>query len=504
MTVPPRFTPRRSDSRPEADNARVVGASGAPPTTRPSRAADAAAVAGPAGPSFTSGAPIVERRPIHGAGAPAPSPGSYRPSTQSASSPSPAASALPPSFTPAARSPRPDQAPATAPTFSPSSTPIPVGQGGEPLFPPVMPARTAATPPTSHPDGVIGRSSGARVRPGMAPSYTPGSHQNGTPPAGPTRPTKGKGGRNLKRSLIALGVVLVLLLAWPVGLGFWANGKLKHTEALSGAANTVGTTWLLAGSDVRGNWAGDDTTEGARTDTIMLVHKPPRGPVALISLPRDTYVKIPGHGPAKLNAAYAYGGPKLLVATVEGLTGLTIDHYVEINLSGVRDIVDAVGGVKLCLDYNVNDEDSGLVWKAGCHVTAGEQAMAFVRMRHADPLGDIGRAARQRQLISSLTKKIVTPGFLLNPSRHIDLVNAGTGALVTSKGSNIITLAQLALAFKDAIGDGGVMGTPPIANMGYEPGGIGSTVLLDPDKITSFFQKIMDGSMPPGVVGGLE
>ena len=102
----------------------------------------------------------------------------------------------------------------------------------------------------------------------------------------------------------------------------WANGKVQHTSALSGAANTPGTTYLLTGSDSRADGSvGDDGTEGARTDTILLLQVPEHGPTALISLPRDTYVKIPGHDAAKLNAAFSWGQAPLLVKTVEGLTG---------------------------------------------------------------------------------------------------------------------------------------------------------------------------------------
>ncbi len=108
------------------------------------------------------------------------------------------------------------------------------------------------------------------------------------------------------------------------------------------------------GSDSREGWI-DDGTEGARTDTIMLVHQPENGPAALISIPRDSYVDIPGHDANKINAAFAYGGPQLLVQTVEQLTGLTIDRYLEVGFLGVEDVVNGLGGVELCYDSDVND-----------------------------------------------------------------------------------------------------------------------------------------------------
>src|SRR5690606_431197 len=107
--------------------------------------------------------------------------------------------------------------------------------------------------------------------------------------------------------------------------------------------------YLIVGSDSRDGWKADGT-EGARTDTIVVLHQPVAGAPALISIPRDSYVSIPGHDDNKINAAFAYGGPALLVETVELLTGLTIDHYVEVGFTGVSSVVDALGGVELCYD----------------------------------------------------------------------------------------------------------------------------------------------------------
>lgn len=295
------------------------------------------------------------------------------------------------------------------------------------------------------------------------------------------------------------------MLAWPIGLVIWANGLVQHTAALSGAADTPGTTYLLTGSDSRDDGAiGEDGTEGARTDTILVLHVPESGPTALISLPRDTLVDIPDNGQAKLNAAFAWGQAPLLVRTVEGLTGLTIDHYAEIGMAGVEQVVDAVGGVELCYDADVNDPDSGMVWTAGCHVTAGEQALAFARMRKADPEGDIGRAKRQRELISAVTGSVSPSQLVLHPGQQVSLIRAGTGALTLDDDSDIIDLARLALAFKAANGPGGITGTPPIASLDYRPGNnLGSAVLLDPDQTPGFFAAIAAGTLPPGQVGGM-
>lgn len=334
----------------------------------------------------------------------------------------------------------------------------------------------------------------------------------GEPPAGAPRANLGPAGTGPGRrrphwrriTALTLALVLVGAIAWPVGLMLWANGKINHVNALSAAAETAGTTYLLAGSDSRADGAiGADGTEGARTDTIMVLHVPESGPTSLISLPRDSYVEIPGHQSAKLNAAFSIGGAPLLVQTVEGLTSMKIDHYVEVGLGGVEKIVDAVGGVELCLDYDVNDANSGLVWTSGCHTVDGTMALAFSRMRYADPKGDIGRAERQRQLISAVSSKVQDPSLLARPWAQTALIDSGLAALTVDEDMTMVDLGKLALAFRNSNGPDGVTGTPPIKSLDYRPGNVGSTVLLDPDLAPQFWADIAAGKITPGVVGGL-
>jgi LCP family protein required for cell wall assembly len=335
---------------------------------------------------------------------------------------------------------------------------------------------------------------------GRGGGYPPGALASG-----------GRGGSNIRirkgrvAGLIAV-VVILAVLAWPIGLLIWANGKIQHVEALSGAENTPGTTYLLAGSDARGSGGINDSTSGARTDTIMLLHKPSSGPVALISIPRDTYAEIPGNDANKINAAYSFGGAPLLVQTVEALSGLTIDHYVEVGFGGVEGVVDAVGGVRLCLDYDVHDVKSKLKWKAGCHVVNGETAIAFSRMRYApeNTTGDIGRTERQQQLIAQVGKKVADPAVLLNPATQVGLADAGLAAVVTDTDSGIIDLVMLGLAFRSANGDDGVTGTPPIATIDYRTPTGASAVLLDKNQTPEFWAKIRDGDYEAGQkVGGM-
>jgi len=364
---------------------------------------------------------------------------------------------------------------------------------------PLPPAPSRQAPPTQQRTRTMPAGGGAPPR----SVSSSGSKRSGTrPPDAPpaaTRPTGGGPRKRRRRGRIVIAVLiaaLVLVLAWPIGLLIWANGKIEHVDALSGRLDTPGTTYLLAGSDSRADGALEgDTTEGARTDTIMLLTVPPSGNTSLISLPRDTYVEIPGHGENKLNTAYAFGGAPLLVETVEQLTGIGVDHYVEIGMGGVEGLVDAVGGVELCLDYEVDDPDSGLVWSAGCHVVDGETALAFARMRKADPLGDIGRTQRQQQVIQAVTSEAAQPSLLYRPLEQVALIEAGLGLLVVSEGTNILDLGRMALAFREATGEDGVRGAPPISDIDYRVAEVGSTVLLDPETSDAFFDSVLDGTV---------
>ncbi|SDS26574.1 cell envelope-related function transcriptional attenuator common domain-containing protein [Paraoerskovia marina] len=444
---------------------------------------------------------------------------------------------LPPSFTPPGGRSRPSDADKAipvgsdrrrsrqGPTHPPTPNGIPAsGTSGEPRIKrqstrgtgeqPVTPTRRSARADTPRSGRTRASQPQARSAQQQPASYAPRSQQGQSRAAAPaaTRSapaprTQGTGSSGIRIrkgrvTAVILVFVLILLLAWPIGLVIWANGKIQHVDALSGASDTAGTTYLLAGSDARDGGVAEDGTEGARTDSILLLQKPTSGPVSLISLPRDTYVEIPGYGAGKLNSSYSYGGPALLVQTVEGLTGLTVDHYAEIGFTGVEDVVDAIGGVELCLDYDVDDEKSGLVWEAGCHVADGETALAFSRMRYSDPKGDIGRAERQRQVIGAIADEAITPSLLWHPGRQVELITAGTDALLVDEDTGMVNLASLGLAFVNATGEEGVTGTPPIASLDYRPGGIGSTVLLDEELAPQFWTDVRDGNFEPGTTVG--
>ncbi|NDZ97297.1 LCP family protein [Streptomyces sp. SID6673] len=252
--------------------------------------------------------------------------------------------------------------------------------------------------------------------------------------------------------------VLLLFVVASVGLLFYYDGKLHRTEALvpyaGRPADTPGTNWLIVGSDSRADLSdgqrqqlstGD--SDGSRTDTIMMVHKPPSGSAMIISIPRDLYVPIPGQGSHKINAAFNFGGPQLLTQTVEQLSGVRIDHYAEIGFGGFDSVVDAVGGVTICLDQPLNDPKAGLRLPKGCQELDGRQALGLVRTR-AFPNADLERVVNQRKFLNALMAKATSPSVLANPFRLIPFVNGAVDALTVDKGDHIWNLMGLAWALR--------------------------------------------------------
>ena len=367
----------------------------------------------------------------------------------------------------------------------------------EPMPPSFAPRARRSQPPAYAPSAPARESVGATSRPPVQastrrPHFQPVQSQPSARQAagvGPARPRQ----RKKRRWPLVVVACVLLMLAWPVFLMMDANSHLKKIDALSGSANTSGTTYLLAGSDSRADGSVPDDTEGQRADSIMLVHVAPNGQTSNISLPRDTYVEIPGYGWDKLNASYAYGGPALLVKTVENLTGLTVDHYAEIGMGGVSNIVDAVDGVNLCFDLSVEDERSELNWEAGCHDADGKTALAFARMRYSDPRGDIGRAERQRQVVSKTVSKAMKPATLLNPISALRVERAGASAFTVDQDSSVIDVARLVLAFREAQ-NSGMTGVPPIESLGYATSA-GSAVLLEDTTAPDFFAKLRAGTL---------
>ena len=312
------------------------------------------------------------------------------------------------------------------------------------------------------------------------------------------RTPKIKSAKRFPRPVRYIRNLVLAYLAFYVVLGFHAATSLNKIPAAAASvmADTAGTNWLLVGSDSREGLTKAERKElrtGAdegtqRTDTLMVIHITDEGTPTLVSLPRDSYVIIPAHTALdgmevtdrrnKINSAYGKGGAPLLVETVERNTGLHIDNYMEIGFKGIRDITNAVGGVNMCVPADVTDENSGLNLLAGCQELDGRNALAYVRMRYADPRGDLGRVERQQQFLSSVMKKAATPAVLLNPVSMWKLVDASTGSVNVGTGDSVQDLADLAIAMRSLSNGKGALLTVPVSTASATTAA-GSSVLWD-------------------------
>ena len=258
-------------------------------------------------------------------------------------------------------------------------------------------------------------------------------------------------------------LLLAVFLVVGGGTLLWADSQLQRTEALQNyegrVGGTSGTNWLLVGSDSRAGLDQEtadrlstgmlDESEG-RTDSIILVHVPLVGKATMISLPRDSFVNVPGYGENKINAAFALGGPALLQRTVEEATGLRIDHYAEVGFAGFANAVDGVGGIEMCLEEPLDDPMAGISLPAGCQDLDGPNALGYVRSRYASAGGDLDRAGRQRQLLSALSKKMLSPGTLFNPFRLFPTVGGVAKSRTVDKGDHMWHLARLGVKMRGA------------------------------------------------------
>lgn len=303
---------------------------------------------------------------------------------------------------------------------------------------------------------------------------------------------------------ILLAILLVIVLAL-FGCWNWANSQLDKADWLTGKADTGGTSWLILGSDQRdGSGVGGsaDDTPGFRTDTMLVLTKPSHGNSSLISIPRDSLVKVNGAS-MKINAVAETQSKKTLTGEVEDITGKKIDHVAEIKFNGLTKVVDALGGVNLCYDRTVNDNLSGLNWQAGCHQADGTTALAFSRMRYSDPKGDFGRAERQRQVIAAIMSKASSGSAMKTPSGLQKVAKAALSSIEVDKKTDPLTLVSMATAFKAATGKNGISGSVYWTDPNHYVRGVGSTVLLDDAKNLELFDQLAAGTHAPGTVGTL-
>lgn len=311
----------------------------------------------------------------------------------------------------------------------------------------------------------------------------------------------------IRKVILGLEIIVASYLIFYICLGVWTAKSIQTTNALPHhhIADTPGENWLLVGSDSRRGLSFQDMKElhtgmdhsSQRTDTIMIVHFGGKGPATLVSLPRDSYVTIPMHknnGKVirpyrdKINSAFAIR-PSLLVSTVEYNTGLHIDHYMQVGFGGIRDLTDALSGVRMCVPQNYVDIKSGLNVKKGCQNLDGKTALAYVRMRYVDPRGDIGRIERQQEYLGAVLNKATSPGMLLNPFAMIALSRATTKSLTLGHGDGVMDLGKLGLAMGKVMTGEGTVRTVPLSSTNATTSA-GSSVLWNQKYAKALFRKL--------------
>jgi LCP family protein required for cell wall assembly len=375
------------------------------------------------------------------------------------------------------------------------------GQGGQGSWgaPQTDPSRSA---PSNWPQQPPSNAPGRRSEPdwGSPPGRPPGRTYQG----GRRRRFWGQPGRRGRRIALVLGTVVVLIIALVAGSYIWLDGKLNRAVTLpASAATSAGTNWLITGSDTRSGLSrtqkadlhvGSDTD--TNSDSLMLLHLGGPTPV-LISIPRDSYVAIPGHGNNKINAALGYGGPSLLVQTVENATGLTINHYMGIGFEGLVDVTNKVGGVYVCLKQPVQDTYSGVNLKAGCQTLNGTQALEFVRDRHSFATGDLQRIQDQRAFLKALLSKATSPGVFLNPFKALPFGSSAAGSISVDQGTHLYDLIKAGLGLKNP-----ETGTVPIADANYQTSA-GDSILWDHTRATELFNALKNNqAVPTGLLDG--
>jgi LCP family protein required for cell wall assembly len=234
---------------------------------------------------------------------------------------------------------------------------------------------------------------------------------------------------------------------------------------------------------------------------MLLVHiSKARDHATIVSIPRDTFVLVPEwtdsqgtvHQPyySKINATFGRGDAPLLVQTLESMTNLRIDHYVEVSFLGFKEMVDALGGVNICTRRKINDSKSHLVLPAGTHRLDGITALKYVRTRYFDGMGDLGRMQRQQQFIAAMIREASSTGVLLNPVKLVKFISAALGSVTTDPGLQQDDLITLAEQLRGISTKKVRTLTVPLSNENYWAHGVTAAVLWDEKLAPALWDKL--------------
>lgn len=314
-------------------------------------------------------------------------------------------------------------------------------------------------------------------------------------------------------SIAILSISAVSALAFTT-----VTASIEKIDVFAGLDNrpnkkSSAVNYLIVGSDTREGLTRAEqkalrvgsikTAAGKRSDTMLLVHiSKSRDKAVLVSIPRDSYALIPEHlnsqgkmipaSYSKLNSSFNWGGASLLIRTIEQMTDLKIDHYVEINFVGFARMVDSLGGIEVCTKKDINDSKSHLVLPAGVHTLNGIDALKYVRTREFDGLGDIGRMQRQQAFISSVVKKATSMGVLLNPITMTSFINSALSAVTTDEGLSSSDMIVLAKQLKSLSASNVRTLTVPLSDLYYNANGVTASVLWDPVLAPELWERLRE------------
>ena len=313
-----------------------------------------------------------------------------------------------------------------------------------------------------------------------------------------------RSGRLWRLALLSVLSLVTVLALGTVAVGLWVRHTLGGNvetfadpfadlparapqQAVEGGREPA-TNFLVLGSDSRIS-AGDPSqwAIGAqRTDAIMIVQvSGDRESVSVMSIPRDSWVEIPGHGQGKINAAYSYGGPSLTIQTVEQLTGIHIDHVIVADFESFTNLTDEIGGVTINL--KTPQTVAGTDFHAGAQLLNGEQALAYARERKTLPGGDFDRINRQQAWMRAIVSQVFNSGILSDPTRLYSFLSAVTGTMAVDEGFTIDEMQNLALGMRGVRSADIRFMTVPTAGTDMSNDGQ-SIVNLDPDASTPLFE----------------
>lgn len=322
-----------------------------------------------------------------------------------------------------------------------------------------------------------------KVLPEVPQRRRPTPAQPSSPP-----PPRTKRRRRITRFGFWVKLVLALVVLWliylvAVPVFAWQEvDKIAFEPEGDRPGEQPGTTYLMVGSDSRADLTEEQRRELATgnpqstlADTIMLLHVGD-GPDTLVSIPRDWTVDG-----RKINGRYDAGDPSEMVATIEQQTGVRVDEYVEIGLGGVAGVVDAVGGVEICPDQDIKDPKAGLDVQTGCQHADGATALAYARTR-ATKLSDLDRVQRQREVVTAVGKKVLSPWTVIDPLRWWQLNNAVPDFFAFGEGTSQIDVARWARAMT-SLGEGRTC-TMPVTDL--------SATTMDPERAEPLFAAIIE------------